>query len=812
MRRLLRFSAALVIGLSVLALIGGGIVAYAINDYAKDLPDYAHLADYEPPTTTRIHAGDGRLLAEYAREKRIFVPIAAIPRRVQDAFIAAEDQNFRHHFGIDPKGILRAVVDNLKRLRDNRRPAGASTITQQVAKNFLLTNEVSIERKIKEAILAIRMEQTFSKDKILELYLNEIFLGNRSYGIAAASLNYFDKSLDDLTIGEAAYLAGLPKAPSSYDPALNHDAAIERRDYVLGRMAEDGYITAREAKTAKQEPLQTRSRAPTEFAHADFFTEEVRRQLVNHFGEDGFYESGLSVRTTVSPLLQRIADAALRKGLAAYDRAHRGYRGPVARIETKGDWQAALQGVDPGFELADWRLAVVLDLAQDGAEIGLADGTTSRLRLADIAWARIEDDAGKLGPALKSMADVMAAGDVLLVEPVQTAAKDGRPGPPRWELRQRPSVEGAIAILDPHTGKVLALSGGFSYRQSKFNRATQALRQPGSAFKPFVYLAALEDGRTPSTIVMDAPIVVDQGPGLPLWRPENYSQTFYGPSTLRLGLEKSRNLMTVRLAQEVGMERVIDVAKRFGIDRGLGTGLASALGSNEVTVLGLTSAYAMLVNGGERIEPVLVERIQDRFGHTVMSREGHVCGACSSDAYTGAPPPPLPHDATAVTDARNAYQMVHILEGVVERGTAKAASRIGKPLAGKTGTTNDAKDAWFVGFSPDLAVGVYVGFDRPQSLGRKATGGSVALPIWIDVMAAALQGQPALPFRIPPGIRLVRTDLHTGLLPGPDTADVIPEAFLPGTEPERQSPAVAATGLGGGSSRRESSVSAGGLY
>ncbi|MCB1885831.1 MAG: penicillin-binding protein 1A [Geminicoccaceae bacterium] len=799
-------------GLSVLALLGGGIVAYAIHDYAKDLPDYAHLADYEPPTVTRIHAGDGRLLAEYAREKRIFVPIEAIPKRVQDAFIAAEDQNFRHHFGIDPKGILRAVVDNIKRLRDNRRPAGASTITQQVAKNFLLTNEVSIERKIKEAILAIRMEQAFSKDKILELYLNEIFLGNRSYGVAAAALNYFDKSLDDLTIGEAAYLAGLPKAPSSYDPARNHDAAVERRDYVLGRMAEDGYVTRAEAEAAKDEPLTTRSRAPTEYAHADFFTEEVRRQLVEHFGEEGFYEGGLSVRTTVSPRLQGIADAALRKGLASYDRAHRGYRGPVARIDAKGDWRTALQGVDPGFELADWRLAVVLGLAPESAAIGFADGTKGGLRLADITWARIEDKDGKLGPALAGMADVMAPGDVLLVEPVQTAAKDGTPAPPHWELRQRPSVEGAIAVLDPHTGRVLALSGGFSYRQSKFNRATQALRQPGSAFKPFVYLAALEDGRTPSTIIMDAPIVVDQGPGLPLWRPENYTQTFYGPSTLRLGLEKSRNLMTVRLAQEVGMGRVIDVARRFGIDRGLGPGLASALGSNEVTVLGLTTAYAMLVNGGERIDPVLVERIQDRFGHTVMSREGYACAACSMDAYAGGPPPDLPHDDDAVADPRNAYQMVHILEGVVERGTAKAASRIGKPLAGKTGTTNDSKDAWFVGFSPDLAVGVYVGFDRPESLGRKATGGTVALPIWIDVMRAALEGQPAVPFRTPPGIRLVRIDAATGLLPGPDTAEVIPEAFLPGTEPDRQTPGVAATGLGGGSSRRGNSVSAGGLY
>ncbi len=803
----LNLFAGLVFGLVVLGLIGGGIVAYAVYDYSQDLPDYAHLNDYAPPTVTRVHAGDGRLLAEYARERRVFVPIDAMPERLKHAFVAAEDQNFYSHFGLDPRGIARAVVENVKRLRDGGRPEGASTITQQVAKNFLLTNEVSIERKVKEAILAMRLEEAFTKDEILELYLNEIFLGNRSYGVAAAALNYFDKALDDLTIGETAYLAALPKAPSRYDPVRDHDAAVGRRDYVINRMQDDGYITPEEAAAAKAEPLVTHRRAPTEYARADFFTEEVRRQLVGHFGEEGFYGGGLSVRTTVAPALQAIADRALRRGLGDYDRRHRGYRGPVATIPLEG-WQDALKKVDPGFELMDLKLAAVLGVEPDAARLGFVDGDEGALRLEDVRWARPEDAQGKIGPALREVGAILEVGDVVLVE-----RETGRGESSHWALRQRPEVEGAVVALDPHTGRVLALSGGFSYRQSKFNRATQALRQPGSAFKPFVYLAALEDGYTPSSIIVDGPIEIEQGPGLPLWKPENYSQTFYGPSTLRTGLEKSRNLMTVRLAQDVGMGRVKDVAHRFGIDRGLGDNLASALGSNEVTVMGLTAAYAMLVNDGKRIEPVMIERIQDRYGKTVMSRTGETCAACQSETLA-TPPPALPNERAQVVDPRNAYQLVHMLEGVVEHGTAQRAKAIGHPLAGKTGTTNDAKDAWFVGFSPDLAVGVYVGFDRPQSLGRKATGSNVALPVWVEVMQAALKGQPPIPFRTPPGIRLVRVDAEAGLLPGPNTTDVIAEAYLPGTEPVRRAAASPTTfsGVAADGDEGAGSPAAGGLY
>ncbi len=782
--RLFRLIARLALTALILLLVAGGVLAYLVWEYGRDLPDYRQLADYRPPTVTRIHAGDGRLLAEYAREKRVFVPASAIPARIKNAFVAAEDKNFYRHFGIDPLGILRAVIDNIQRLRQNRRPVGASTITQQVAKNFLLSNEVSIERKIKEAILAIRMERTFTKEHILELYLNQIFLGRRSYGVAAAALNYFDKSLDELTIGEAAFLAGLPKAPSRYDPERNPEAAYERRDYVIGRMLEDGYITPGEAEAARGEPLLLRERAATEIARADFFVEEVRRRLVERFGEEGFYEGGLSVRATVLPRLQDIADRVLRDGLSAYDRRRGGWRGPAGRIELGegADWREELARFDPGFDLLHWRKAVVLDADARGAELGFADGTTGALPLDGLAWARPVDEEGRPGAAPRAATEILAPGDVVLVEALE---EEGR-----YALRQRPEVEGALVAMDPHTGRVLAMSGGFSFRQSQFNRATQAERQPGSAFKPFVYLAALEAGMTPASIVLDAPIVVDQGPGLPKWKPANYSDRFYGPSTLRLGLEKSRNLMTVRLAQEIGMSRIIGVAERFGIGEGMTPLLSSALGSNEVTLLRLTTAYAMLVNGGRRVEPVFVERIQDRFGGTVLAADTRPCEGCRSEVWDGGPPPAPPERREQVVDPRIAYQIVHMLEGVVERGTGRRARELGRPLAGKTGTTNDSRDAWFLGFSPDLVVGVWVGFDTPKSLGPRETGASAALPIWKAFMGEALEGRPPTPFRMPPGVVNVRIDADTGLLPGPDSERVIVEAFLPGTEPVKTSPST----------------------
>ena len=777
--------------LAVGAVIAAGVLAYIVNRAGDDLPDYRHLANYVPPTVTRIHAGDGRLLAEYAREKRVFVPIDAIPRQVKQAFVAAEDKSFYSHLGIDPIGIVRAAIDNIDRIKQNLRPQGASTITQQVAKNFLLTNEVSLDRKIKEAILALRMERTFTKDHILELYLNEIFLGHRSYGVAAAALNYFNKSLEDLTLSEAAFLAGLPKAPSRYDPETRYQDAVARRDYVLGRMLQDGHISDEEAQAAKAERIEMRSREPTETVQADFFTEEVRRQLVEAFSEEGFYGGGLSVRTTLDPNLQKIADKALRRGLSAYDR-RRGYRGPLGSIDPEApDRMEQLENFDPGFELGSWDLALVLQSGREKARLALAGGFEIEIFARHLSWARRIDANGDPGPEIGRANQVLSPGDIVVVTLVQPKDEDGDGQPDGeavWGLRQRPAVEGGLVALDPHNGRVLAMSGGFSFRQSKFNRATQAQRQPGSSFKPFVYLAALEAGKTPSTIILDAPLVIDQGPGLPKWKPANYSDRLYGPSTLRLGVEKSRNLMTVRLAQEIGMERVLDVAQRFGIDRGLGTNLASSLGSNEVDLMSLTAAYAMLVNGGRQITPSLIERIQDRFGHTVLARDTRACEACTKILWDGEPPPLLPDERPVVADPRHAFQMVHIMEGVIQRGTGARAKDINKPLAGKTGTTNESRDAWFVGFSPDLAVGVYSGFDIPTPLGRRETGASVALPIWREFMAEALESKPATPFRTPPGVRLVRIDADTGLLPSEATRSTIAEAFLPGTEPDKRTP------------------------
>lgn len=779
MRFIILWLSRLALGCVGLALVGAALGAYVIYYYGRDLPNLQSLASYEPPTVTRMYAGDGRLLAEYARERRIYVPAESMPAYVKEAFVAAEDQNFYSNYGIDFTGMARAAFTNVERLLQGRRPQGASTITQQVAKNFLLSNELSISRKIKEAILALRMERVYSKDHILELYLNEIYLGNRSYGVAAAALNYFDKSLDELTVAEAAFLGGLPQAPSRYDPTRNPEAAVARRAYVIKRMEEDGYITRAQAEQAQKEPLTLHRRGAEESARADFFTEEVRRQLVGVYGEDGFYEGGLSVRTTVQPRLQREADQALRDGLFRLDSQANGWRGPLGRIDLGkvADWASAVDDFDPGFEVLSWRTAVVLSAKGGAATVGLSDGRKVSLPFSEMRWARPRDKTGHLGRSPRSVADVLDVGDVVVVE------NEGTDADARWSLRQRPMVEGALVALNPNTGQVLALSGGFSFRQSWFNRATQAWRQPGSSFKPFVYLAGLETGMTPSTIILDAPITVYQGPGLPLWRPENFEKSFYGPATMRLGLEKSRNLMTVRLAQQIGMEKVRDVAHRFGIDHNLGLNLAASLGSNEVTPLSLAAAYGMIVNGGHKIEPYLVERIQDRHGRTIMKRDQRLCDGCVSASWSGGPPPEIADDRPQVEDPRIAYQMVSLLEGVIERGTGRAAQKLGRPLGGKTGTTNDSKDGWFVGFSPDLVTAVYIGYDQPRSLGSRAQGATVALPVWIDFMGAALEGVPPEPFRTPPGIEFVNVDARTGRPPGSGTANVIREAFLPGTEP-----------------------------
>ncbi len=767
-----------------LAIVGGGAgVLAGFWYFGRGLPDHRQLAEYQPSVTTRVHSGDGRILAEFAIEKRTFVPYDAIPRRVVAAFLAAEDKSFFTHPGVSLPDIARAALQNALNF-GTRRPVGASTITQQVAKNMLLTNEVSIERKAKEAILALRIEEALSKRRILELYLNEIYLGFGAYGVASAAMNYFDRSLAELSLAEAAFLAVLPKAPNNYDPRRYPDRARERRDWVLGRMLEDGHITQAEYAEARAEPIVTRQRGPEDTVRADYFAEEVRRELIARFGERELFRGGLSVRTSMDPRMQAAAEAALRKGLMAYDRRH-GWRGPAGRLDANAaDWrrQLAAHPRPPGTP-PEWQLALVRATAADAAEIALADGTTGALPLEELRWARRTEKDQRLGAAVRSPADVVAAGDLVLVEP---SATQPAAGARRFALRQIPNVGGAAVIMDPHTGRVRALVGGWSFEQSQFNRATQAQRQPGSSFKPFVYLPALDAGFTPASLILDAPIVVDQGPGLPPWRPANYKRNFYGPSPMRVGIEQSRNLMTIRLAQAVGMEKVAATAEKLGEVDKLPPSLAMALGAAETTLMRQTTAYAMFVNGGRRIVPTLVDRVQDREGKTIFRHDARACEGCRSDLWLpDAAPPDLPDTRAQAIDPLSAYQMVSMLQGVVERGTARRLRELNRPLAGKTGTTNDSFDAWFMGFSPDLAAGVWVGFDNPRTLGPNETGSSVAVPIFRDMMAEVLAGTPVVPFRTPPGIRLVRINPQNGQAATPGERDAIWEAFKPGTEANR---------------------------
>jgi penicillin-binding protein 1A len=783
----MRILGGLFAAVSILFILAGGTAVAVWTIYGRSLPDHTQLRDYDPPVTTRVYAGDGRLMAEYATEKRIFVPIDAIPERVIQAFLSAEDKNFYLHPGVDLPGIARAVWINLSNMGRERRPIGASTITQQVAKNFLLSNEVSIERKIREAILAVRMSHAFTKDRILELYLNEIFLGYGSYGVAAAALNYFNHSLNELTLAEAAFLAALPKAPVNYDPVRHPEAARNRRDWVLGRMVEDGHISGAEADLARGQPIAVRRRDTTQLVAASYFAEEVRRDVIRRFGETSLYEGGLAVHSTLDPRLQALADRALTEGLEAYDRRH-GWRGPIARIDpakiadwkTTG-WHQRFSQVPTAPGLNGHRQAVVLELDGGQAQIGFADGSQGQIPLSAMSWARRARASGGVGAAPRRAGDVLAAGDII-------AVKDVSPGV--FALTQIPEVEGALVALDPHTGRILAMSGGYAYERSQFNRVTQAWRQPGSAFKPFVYLAALEHGYTPISIINDAPVSYSMGPGNAPWQPSNYSDRFYGPTTLRVGLELSRNVMTVRLADAIGMDAVVESAQRFRIVDDMLPQLTNALGAQETTLLRLTAAYGILVNGGRQIVPSLIDRVQDRYGRIVFRHDPRDCPSCQTVHWEAQAVPALPDDRAVVTDPHTAYQVVSMLEGVVQRGTARVVAEIGKPVAGKTGTSSESKDVWFVGFSPDLAVGVFLGFDDPRSLGDSAAGGTLAAPIFRDFMKDALATAPSIPFRIPPGVRLVRVDASTGRLARATSAGVILEAFKPGTVPQTQSSGV----------------------
>ena len=768
-------------------LVAVSIVVYTLNYYGSDLPEYKQLKKYQPPIVTRLYAGDGRLMAEFAQEKRVFMAIDNIPDTVKHAFISAEDKNFYSHQGVDFFAIVRAALTNFKNMGKGRRLIGASTITQQVAKNFLLSNEVSYERKIKEAILANRIERALSKDQLLELYLNEIYLGARAYGVAAAALQYFNKSLKELTIAEAAYLAALPKAPNNYHPVRKRDAAIARRNWVIGRMLEDGYITEGQADLAKLAPLETIERNESRVVRAPYFAEEVRRELAARYGEESLYQGGLAVRTTIDPALQTIAEESLRSGLQAYDRRH-GYRGPLKKISNVVEWQDKLENFEkPQGLLRDWKVVVVLDTGTERAEIGFADGKKSYIALDGVKWARKSLNEGyALGPEIVTVNAVLSKGDIVIVSPLEGKG---------YELQQIPEVQGSIIALDPHTGRVLAMQGGWKKDVSEFNRATQAQRQPGSAFKPFVYLAALENEFTPATLVLDAPFVIEDRPGN-FWSPTNYSNEYYGPTPIRVGVEKSRNLMTVRLADYLGMDKISEFAKRFDIDNDMPPLLANSLGAGETTLLKLTSAYSVLVNGGKKITPSFIDRIQGRHGETVFrhdSRECRNCGALIRWEGQDAPDPPDPRQQ--LVDPRHAYQMTSILEGVVQRGTGVRLKELGRPLAGKTGTTNESKDTWFVGFSPDMVVGVFVGFDEPRSLGKRETGSSVALPVFKSFMKEALKDEPILPFRIPNGIRNVQINAATGARAQPGDAKIIWEAFTAGTEPTEDMYILDGTGI-----------------
>ena len=776
-------------GLFFMIIIGlAAVAAYVIWDVSKDLPDYKQLASWEPAVMTRMHAADGSLLAEYADERRLFVPAALIPKRVIQAYISAEDKNFYSHAGLDWKGIAGAAIRYVQvKVFHRGTIVGASTITQQVAKNFLLSNERTITRKLKEALIVQRIESSFSKDQILELYLNDIFLGMNSYGVAAAALNYFGKPLDQLSLEETAYLAGLPKGPNNYDPFRNYAKAVDRRNYVLTQMFANGYITEAEMNDARAKPLKVTPRPfGSQLFAAESFAEEARRDLIQMYGKEALGRGGYSVRTTLDPKLQVFARQALARGLITFDRK-RGWRGPVKHIDALApDWAEALSDIRIPPDEAPWRAAIVTAATDEEATIGLqpaqkpgggfVDGReTATIPLQLMAWARRYVDGEKLGADVKKVSQVLRVGDVVYVAPAVTKGQ--------WHLVQIPEVEGALVAMDPHTGRVLSMVGGFSYGNSQFNRAVQAQRQPGSSFKPIVYAAALDNGYSPASVVLDAPIEFKLQNG-ETWKPKNYEKDFFGPSTLRRGIEQSRNTMTVRLADSLGMPKIADLAQRLGVYDKMPNQLAWALGAGETTLLKMTTAYSIIANGGRKVDATLIDRVQDRFGHTIFKHDERDCSGCSAEKFNaGMTPPDLIDKRAQVMNPYTAYQITSMMEGVVQRGTGKKVLAVGKPVAGKTGTSNDEKDAWFVGFTPDLVVGVYVGFDNPKPMGKRRTGGELAAPIVADFMKQALRDKAAIPFRVPRAIELMPIHVNTGRRGVFGETGVILEAFKPGDEP-----------------------------
>ena len=728
----------LIISLSLLLFVGLSIFA-VLWTYSNKIPDYKFLKSYKPPVSSKVYSGNGELVADFSKEKRIFVPYNSIPQNVINSFLSSEDKNFFSHPGVDAKGVLRAMVNNIFNIISSKRLEGASTITQQVAKNFLLTNEVSFNRKIKEAILAFRIERALSKERILELYLNQIYLGSGAYGVAAASLEYFDKSIKDLNYAEAALLAALPKAPSKYNPYRNIKLSIFRRNLILKNLLDNEYIDLKLYQKLQNEKINLNKSKKVFLEDAQYYIEDVRKNVIDTFTYDKVYKQGFNINTPINLELQKIATQTLRKGLISYDK-RKGWRGALTNKKYSKNWNDNLKKFNLENSI-NWELAIIRKLNKFSAEIETEKNINGKIDFKDISWTK------------KEFNKLFNVGDIIYVKKIESK---------NYSLKQLPLINGGIVVMDPYTGRVLALSGGFSFKKSEFNRATQALRQPGSAFKPFVYALALENNYTPSSIILDAPLVLDQGDDLKMWKPENYGKKFYGPSTLRIGLEKSRNLMTVRIAQDLGLTKIVNFSKNLGIYDNPEELLSISLGSAETTLLKLTSAYSTFINGGKLVDPILIDRIQDSEGKTIFNNDKRKCINCDQISYLSQDYPSLENDYKQVFSPQTAYQMTSILEGVVKRGTGKKLKDLKLNIAGKTGTTNKNTDTWFIGFTSNLLIGVYVGSDNPTPLGRYETGSKTALPIFKDFIKKTVKKSEARPFKVAEGTIMMVVDPITG--------------------------------------------------
>ena len=747
-----------------IALLMFGLLTIIITYFSLNLPDYSQLKDYKPSIMTRVHNSSGELVKEYSNEYRVFIPIDAVPTIVKSAFISAEDKNFYSHMGVDMAGISRAFIYNLKNIFTNKRPQGASTITQQVAKNFLLTDELSLTRKIKEAILAIKIETTFSKDRILELYLNQIYLGSGTYGIAAASNRYFKKPLQEITIEEAAYLAALPKAPSNYHPIRNYDNAIARRNWVLNRMYLNDYITKKDLSISILKDLKTSIDKSNKKYSSDYYSEEVRRKIIDIFGDYELYNGGLSIRTSLDSNLQLLTTTSLQKGLMDYDKRH-GYRGVLANIDDD-KWHEiiAKEHLKPSL----FKLARINEISSKKIYLEDKNKFFFSINLDQNKWLRKYINNNYVGKKVSNFNDIFKVNDVILFSLNSKGI---------YKIEQLPKINGAVIVMEPYSGRVLAMTGGFDFRLSSFNRAVQAKRQPGSAFKPFVYLAALENGFQPNTMILDAPFVIDQGKKLGKWKPENYGKKFYGPSPLRKGIENSRNLMTIRIAQYLGMEKISEIATRSDIVEEMPKILSMSLGAGETTLLNLTKAYASFVNGGDKVSPIFIDKIQDRRGATIYKANLGSCSNCQDSFSKLNLKPQITNIKENIISASHAFQITSMLKGAVDRGTGRKTRFKGIEIAGKTGTTNNNTDAWFIGYTSDLIIGIYAGFDTPLSLGKKETGSSVAVPIFKNIIEQYLKFNNSLPFRVPKGIELIKIDLDTGKIISNNDSNTIYEAF-----------------------------------